>query len=49
MGTSLLEAFTSFYSVYAGSKAPSEYFTRALAKETGSPGVTVDKVEEGGA
>lgn len=31
--TSLLAAFTAFYSVYAGSKAPVEHYTRAAAKE----------------
>ncbi|RRS06810.1 SDR family oxidoreductase [Pseudoalteromonas sp. J010] len=44
MGTSLLGAFTGYYSLYAGSKAPLEDFTRALAKEIGSRGVTVNTV-----
>src|ERR1700739_2233588 len=33
--TSLLGAFTGFYSTYAGSKAPVDHFTRAAAKEFG--------------
>ncbi len=44
MGTSLLGAFTGYYSLYAGSKAPLEDFTKALAKEIGSKGVTVNTV-----
>ncbi|QFT39661.1 MULTISPECIES: SDR family oxidoreductase [unclassified Vibrio] len=47
MGTSLLGAFTGFYGVYAGSKAPLEDFTRALAKEIGSRGITVNTVAPG--
>lgn len=47
LGTSLLGAFTGFYGVYAGSKAPLEDFTRALAKEIGSRGVTVNVVAPG--
>ncbi|MGB0204962.1 MAG: SDR family oxidoreductase [Neptuniibacter sp.] len=47
MGTSLLAAFTGFYSLYAGSKAPLEDFTRALAKEIGSRGITVNTVAPG--
>jgi NAD(P)-dependent dehydrogenase (short-subunit alcohol dehydrogenase family) len=31
--TSLLAAYTPLYSLYAGSKAPVEHFTRALSKE----------------
>lgn len=44
MGTSLLGAFTGFYALYAGSKAPLEDFTKALAKEIGSRGVTVNTI-----
>lgn len=47
LGTSLLGAFTGFYGVYAGSKAPLEDFTRALAKEIGARGVTVNVVAPG--
>lgn len=47
IGTSLLGATTGFYSVYAGSKAPLEDFTRALAKEIGGRGVTVNTVAPG--
>lgn len=47
MGTSLLGAFTGMYGVYAGSKAPLEHFTRALAKEIGSRGITVNTVAPG--
>ncbi len=47
IGTSLLGATTGFYSVYAGSKAPLEDFTRALAKEIGARGVTVNTVAPG--
>lgn len=47
MGTTLLGATTGMYSVYAGSKAPLEDFTRALAKEIGGRGVTVNTVAPG--
>lgn len=47
MGTSLLGAFTGMYGIYAGSKAPLEDFTRALAKEIGNRGVTVNTVAPG--
>jgi len=47
MGTTLLAATTAFYSVYAGSKAPLEDFTRALAREIGARGVTVNTVAPG--
>jgi NAD(P)-dependent dehydrogenase (short-subunit alcohol dehydrogenase family) len=47
IGTTLLAASTPFYSVYAGSKAPLEDFTRALAKEIGKRGVTVNVVAPG--
>jgi NAD(P)-dependent dehydrogenase (short-subunit alcohol dehydrogenase family) len=45
--TSLLAAFTGLYSVYAGSKAPVEHFTRAAAKELGSRGISVNNVAPG--
>lgn len=44
IGTSLLAAFTGGYGAYAGSKASLEAFTRALAKETGNRGVTVNTI-----
>lgn len=47
MGTTLLGATTGMYSVYAGSKAPLEDFTRALAKEIGNRGITVNVVAPG--
>lgn len=45
--TSLLAAFTPFYSVYEGSKAPVEHFTRAAAKELGERGISVTAVAPG--
>ena len=45
--TSLLGAFTPFYSVYAGMKAPVEHFTRAAAKEFGERGVSVTAIGPG--
>ena len=45
--TTLVGATTGFYSGYAGSKAPLEDFTRALAKEAGSRGITVNAVGPG--
>ncbi|KAG9070293.1 hypothetical protein KI688_009630 [Linnemannia hyalina] len=47
IGTSLLAITTGEYSVYAGSKAPLEDFTRALAKEVGSRGITVNTIAPG--
>lgn len=47
IGTSLLGATTGFYSVYAGSKAPMEDFSRALAKEIGARGITVNTIAPG--
>nr|WP_301280393.1 SDR family oxidoreductase [Chromobacterium subtsugae] len=47
IGTSLLAATTGYYGVYAGSKAPLEDFTRALAKEVGQRGITVNVVAPG--
>ncbi|SNZ19596.1 SDR family oxidoreductase [Cohaesibacter gelatinilyticus] len=44
IGTSLLGAFTGYYSAYSGSKAPLEDFSKALAKEVGSRGITVNTV-----
>jgi NAD(P)-dependent dehydrogenase (short-subunit alcohol dehydrogenase family) len=47
IGTTLLAATTINYSIYAGSKAPLEDFTRALAKEIGARGVTVNTIAPG--
>lgn len=47
MVTSLLAAFTGFYSTYAGGKAPVEDFTRAAAKEFGERGISVTAVAAG--
>ncbi|KID55983.1 short-chain dehydrogenase [Pseudoalteromonas luteoviolacea] len=44
IGTSLLGAFTGNYALYAGSKAPVEHFTKALAKEVGARGITVNMI-----
>lgn len=45
--TSLLGAFTPFYSSYAGTKAAVEHFTRAAAKEFGVRGISVTAVGPG--
>lgn len=45
--TSLLSAFTGQYSIYAGSKAPVEHFTRAASKEFGQRGISVNAVAPG--
>lgn len=45
--TSLLAAFTGYYSTYAGAKAPVEDFTRAASKEFGSRGISVTAVAPG--
>ncbi len=45
--SSLLGAFTGYYSAYAGSKAPVEHFTRAASKEFGSRGISVTAVAPG--
>lgn len=47
IGTSLLNAMTGNYSAYAGTKAPVEEFTRALAREIGHRRVTVNVVAPG--
>lgn len=47
METSLVGATTPYYSAYAGSKAPLEDFTRALAKEIGHRGITVNNIAPG--
>ncbi|MFL6679327.1 MAG: SDR family oxidoreductase [Burkholderiaceae bacterium] len=47
MGTTILGATIPNYAVYAGAKAPLEAFTRALAKEVGPRGITVNVVAPG--
>lgn len=47
IATTLIAATTGLYAVYAGSKAPLEHFARALAKEIGARGVTVNTVAPG--
>ncbi|MBS7699660.1 MULTISPECIES: SDR family oxidoreductase [unclassified Chelatococcus] len=45
--TSLLGAYTPFYSAYAGTKAPVEHFTRAASKEFGGRGISVTAIGPG--
>ncbi len=45
--TSLLAAFTGYYSTYEGMKAPVEHFTRAASKEFGNRGISVTAVAPG--
>lgn len=45
--TSLLGAFTPFYSTYAGTKASVEHFTRAASKEFGARGISVNAIGPG--
>ncbi|MFE0173289.1 SDR family oxidoreductase [Streptomyces sp. NPDC059002] len=45
--TSLLAAYTGLYSVYAGSKAPVEDFTRALSKELFGRNISVNTIAPG--
>jgi NAD(P)-dependent dehydrogenase (short-subunit alcohol dehydrogenase family) len=45
--TSLLAAYTDGYSIYPGSKAPVEHYTRAASKEFGPRGVSVTAVGPG--
>jgi NAD(P)-dependent dehydrogenase (short-subunit alcohol dehydrogenase family) len=45
--TSLLGAYTPFYSAYAGMKAPVEHFTRAASKELGERGISVTAIGPG--
>ncbi|KAG0245348.1 short chain dehydrogenase [Mortierella sp. GBAus27b] len=47
IGTTLLAITTGGYSAYTGSKAPLEDFTRALAKEIGARGITVNTIAPG--
>jgi NAD(P)-dependent dehydrogenase (short-subunit alcohol dehydrogenase family) len=45
--TSLLAAYTPLYSLYAGSKAPVEHFTRALSKELLDRSISVNSIAPG--
>lgn len=45
--TSLLAAYTGYYSTYEGMKAPVEHFTRAASKEFGDRGISVTAVAPG--
>ena len=45
--TSLLGAYTPFYSSYAGTKASVEHFTRAASKEFGERGISVVAIGPG--
>ncbi|KIO78210.1 short-chain dehydrogenase [Pedobacter lusitanus] len=45
--TSLLAAYTGYYSTYAGGKAPVEHFTRAASKELGARGISVTAIGPG--
>ncbi|MFT8467200.1 MAG: SDR family oxidoreductase [Acetobacter syzygii] len=45
--TSLLGAYTPFYSTYAGAKAAVEHFTRAASKELGARGISVNAIGPG--
>ena len=45
--TSLLGAYTPFYSSYAGTKAPVEHYTRAASKELGERGISVTAIGPG--
>jgi len=45
--TSLLAAYTPFYSIYGGGKAPVEHFTRAASKEFGERGISVNALGPG--
>ncbi|WP_394823709.1 SDR family oxidoreductase [Pendulispora albinea] len=45
--TSLLAAYTGFYSTYAGTKSPVEHFTRAASKEFASRGISVTAIGPG--
>lgn len=45
--TSLLAAYTGYYSTYGGMKAPVEHFTRAASKEFGARGISVTAIGPG--
>lgn len=45
--TSLLAAYTPFYGIYQGAKAPVEYFAKAASKELHDRGISVNCVAPG--
>lgn len=45
--SSLLAAYTPYYGIYPGSKAPVEHYTRAASKEFGERGISVNAVGPG--
>lgn len=45
--SSLLAAYTPFYAIYPGSKAPVEHYTRAASKEFGERGISVNAIGPG--
>ena len=45
--SSLLAAYTPYYAVYPGSKAPVEHYTRAASKEFGERGISVNAIGPG--
>ena len=45
--SSLLAAYTPFYSIYPGSKAAVEHYTRAASKEFGERGISVNAIGPG--
>jgi NAD(P)-dependent dehydrogenase (short-subunit alcohol dehydrogenase family) len=45
--TALLGAYTPFYTLYQGSKAPVEWFTKGLSKELLSRGISVNAIAPG--
>ncbi|KAK7684864.1 hypothetical protein QCA50_012113 [Cerrena zonata] len=45
--TSLLAAYTPFYSTYQGNKSPVEYYTKSASKELHDRGITVNSVAPG--
>ncbi|RYM02894.1 SDR family oxidoreductase [Sporolactobacillus sp. THM7-7] len=47
LATSLLAAYTGYYSTYAGGKAPVEEYTRAASKEFMTRGISVNAVAPG--
>lgn len=47
IATSLLAAYTGYYSTYAGGKSPVEHYTRAASKEFMNRGISVNTVAPG--